>query len=121
MRAEDAEAVRVVDDQPGIVALGQREDQRQRGEVAVHAEHGVGDDHLAGSIAGGQLPFQRGDIVVRIALDIGPVGLGQLHGVDQRGVVQLVGEHRVAAAGQGRRDGEVGQVAGGEGQGARNR
>ena len=82
MPAEDAEAVRVVDDQPGIVALGQFENQRQRGEVAVHAEYGVGDDHLAGSIAGGQLPFQCGDVVMWVALHLGAVGLGQLHGVD---------------------------------------
>ena len=49
---------------------------------------------------------------------LGAVGLGQLHGIDQRGVVELVGEYRVATASQGRRDGEVGEVAGGEGQGA---
>ena len=46
------------------------------------------------------------------------VGLGKLHGVDQRGVVELVGEDRIATPSQGRRHGEVGEITGGKGQGA---
>jgi hypothetical protein len=64
-------------------------------------------------------PFQRRHVVVRVALGLGALRLGQLHGVDQRGVVELVGEHRIAAPGQGWRDGEVGEIAGGKSQGAR--
>ena len=59
------------------------------------------------------------DVAVRIALHDGTVRLGQLHGVDDRGMVEAVGKDRVAAAGEGRRHREVGEVAGGEGQRAR--
>ena len=45
--AQHAEAVRIVDDQPGIVRLRELEQRRQRRDVAVHREHGVGRDDLA--------------------------------------------------------------------------
>ena len=64
---------------------------------------------------GGQQLAQMRDVVV--AEDaLGTVEA--LDPLDQRGVVQLVGEHRRTAPGQRRRDGEVGEVAGGKGQGA---
>ena len=43
--AQHAEAMRVIQDDPGIVPLGQRQQLGQRRKVAVHAEHPVGDDH----------------------------------------------------------------------------
>ena len=45
--AQHAEAMRIVDDQPRVELLGQREQRRQRREVAVHAEHRIGRDQLA--------------------------------------------------------------------------
>jgi hypothetical protein len=46
-------------------------------------------------------PLERGEIAVRVAL---AVGARELHGVDQRGVVELVGEDRVAAPDERRHD-----------------
>ncbi len=43
--AEHAETVCVVDDEPGLAPLGDREQRAERRDVAVHAEHAVGRDH----------------------------------------------------------------------------
>jgi hypothetical protein len=106
----------VVDHQPGVKALGQRQQAGQGSEVAVHAEHGIGEDQLAPGGAGGEQALERRQIGVRVAL---AVGARELHGVDQRSVVEAVGEDGVVAPDQRRNDAKVGQVAGGEEQGAR--
>jgi len=106
--------VGVVDHQPGVVRFSEGKQFVERGQVAVHAEDGVGDDQLAAGRAFFQQPGQRGHVVVRVAVDLGALRLGQLHRVDQRGVVELVGEHGGATAGKGRGDGDIGQVAGGK-------
>jgi hypothetical protein len=46
-RPDHAEAVRVVEQQPRIVALGERDQLGQRRDVAVHAEYRVRDDQPA--------------------------------------------------------------------------
>jgi hypothetical protein len=107
--------VRVVDHQPGVEAFGERQQAGQGGEVAVHAEHRVAEDQLASGGAGGEQAFECRQIAVRVAL---AVGARELHGVDQRGVVEPVGEDRVAAPDQRRNDSQIGHVAGGEEQGA---
>ena len=109
--ANYAEAVRVIDDEPGVVAFGQRQQLRQRREVAVHAEHGVGHDQFAPRLAAGEQALQRIGIVVRVAVML---GARQQCSVDQRGVVQAVGEDRVTTTGQRRQQAEVGHHAGAE-------
>ena len=50
---EDAERVRLIDHQPGAVALRQVGDRVQRGDVALHREHAVDDDeHPAAVLLG---------------------------------------------------------------------
>ena len=109
LRAKNPETVRVVDYQPGIETFGQCQQLGQWREVAVHAEHGVGKDQLALGGAGGESRFERGEVVVWVAHAVRP---RQLHGVDQRGVVELVGEDRVVASDKRRDDGQVGHVTG---------
>jgi hypothetical protein len=83
----------------------------QRGDVAVHAEHRVADDQLDRRAAGRELPRQRGEVDMRVALDLRP---REPRAVDQRGVVELVREDRrigVAERGEQR---DVGHVAAAE-------
>jgi hypothetical protein len=114
--AEHAETMRVVDHQPGVEALGERQQAGQGSEIAVHAEHRVAEDQLASGGARGEQTFEYRQIGVRVAL---AVGARELHGVDQGSVVEPVGEDRVVAPDQRRNDPQVGQVAGREEQGAR--
>ena len=76
--------------------VGHRRELRDRRQVALHAEHAVGDD---------QAPRQRGRVGDRApqAVDV-PVlvdglvaGARQAHPVDDRRVVEPVGEHRRVA------------------------
>ena len=80
LRPEYAEAVRVVDHQPGVEAFGEFEERGQRRQVAVHAEHGVGEDQFAFGRARAKHPFERREIAMWIALAI---SARELHGVDQ--------------------------------------
>ena len=115
-RPQHAEAVGVVEQEPGVVALGEGDQFRHRRDVAIHAEHRVSDDEPAARSRSGQQPLQRREVEVRIALEGGP---RQQRGVVQRGVVQPVGEHRVLAPDQRRHGADVGEVAGGKQQRAR--
>ena len=69
--AEDAETMRVVDHQPGVEALGQRQQAGQGGEIAVHAEDGVGEDQLAARATGDQQVLECVQVAVRVALVFG--------------------------------------------------
>jgi hypothetical protein len=93
-------------------------------EAAVHGEHGVAD-HDGGPLAtGGEGGLDGAGVTVRGDLEPDTAASGQAARVDQRGVVARVGDEQHTAAvikGRGERGhgGEVGQVAGGEHQGAR--
>ncbi|KOT06761.1 8-amino-7-oxononanoate synthase domain protein [Burkholderia mallei] len=116
LRAEHAEAVRVVDDEPRAVCLGERDEARERRDVAVHAEHGVGDDQLRRRVAGAQARVERVGVAVRVDLH---VRARQPRAVDQRRMIERVGEDRRAAARERGERGEVRHVAGAEVQRAR--
>ena len=111
LRAEHAEAVRVVHHQPRVMRFGQRQQFGQRGDIALHAEYAVGENHLARRLAGRQRAAQRGGVGVRIAV---MAGSREQRAVDQRGVVEAVRKDRVAAPGQRRGDAHVDHVAGGK-------
>ena len=119
VRTEHAEAVRVVDDDPGIEALGQRQQFGQRRQVAVHAEHRVGHDQLDRRGATRELVRQHVHAAMRVTLQR---RLGEQGAVDQRGVVELVGEERCARVTERRQQRDVGHVASAEAErsGARN-
>ncbi|MCY1301121.1 hypothetical protein D9M70_507150 [compost metagenome] len=113
--AQRAEAVGVVDHQPGALALGRGGQRRQVGEVAVHAEHPVGD-HQGVALGLVQALGQAVGVVVQVARE---TRAGKQPGIQQRGVVEAVFEHRVALPDQRGDGGQVGHVAGGEQQRAR--
>ena len=107
-RAERAGAVRVVDHHAHVVAPRERDDLLQRRDVAVHREHAVGHDQRRAAVRVAQAP---GEVVdVGVAVDE-RLGARQPAAVDDRGVVELVGEDDLAAAGERRHHAEVGQVA----------
>ena len=100
----------VVDEDGGVVLLGRRDDRRQGGDVAVHAEDAVGHDQdrpvglaVRPPVAsrGGQELAQVGHVLV--AVDH-PRRLREAHPVDDRGVVELVGDDQVGLAGHDRDD-----------------
>ncbi len=115
VRAEDADAVGVVDEDPGPVLPGQRDDARQVGDVALHAEDAVDDDELAGpGIERGEQPLEVLHVVVAVLVDGRE---RQAAGVDDAGVDHAVDEDVVALPGDRGDDAEVGLVARAEGQG----
>ena len=116
--AQHAEAVRVVDDEPRVELLRERAQRRQRREVAVHAEHGVGGDQLALRRRRRETTPQRRHVGVRITDEL---RAGQQRAVVEARVVQPVGEDRVAAPGERGQDREIGEIPGRERQRARAR
>ena len=106
--AQHAEAVRIVDDEPGVVRVGQREQARERRDIAVHAEHRIGGDELAPRGRGREARRQRVRVAMRIAHERRP---REQRAVVQARVIELVGEDRVVAAGERRQDREVGEIA----------
>ena len=119
---EDARGMGVVDEDGGVVLLGCGNDRGQGGDVAVHAEHAVGHDQdrpvglaVRPPVAarGGQELAQVGHVLV--AVDH-PGRLGEAHPVDDRGVVELVGDDQVRLAGHDRDDPGVAGEAGLEGE-----
>ena len=81
----------------------------ERRDVAVHREDRVGDDQRAAPPrACAQAPGEVLDVAVVVDEDL---GARQPAAVDDRGVVELVGEDDVAAAGERGDDAGVGQVA----------
>ncbi|MNT26503.1 hypothetical protein D3C72_1620790 [compost metagenome] len=116
--AQHAEAVGVIDNDPGVMALGQFQQLAQRRDIAVHAEHAVGHDQLALAGAGRQQRFQRGGVAMRVALH---VGAREPRPIDQRGMVERLAEQRGARGAQRGQHRHVGHVAGAEIQRARMR
>ena len=106
---DHTEAMRIVDHQPGVMNLGQRQQLVQRRQITVHAEDRIGDDQLDCRIAGSQQRFELHHVTVGKTLYC---GLGQLHAVDQRGMVQLLGKDHGAGVAQGAQHGQIGHIAG---------
>ena len=76
--------------------LGEVADLGERRDVAVHGEHAVGGDQARAGVAGGlQEPLEVGHVGVRVALPLGPA---EPDAVDDRGVVQRVGDDDVLLA-----------------------
>ncbi len=127
--AQQAGGVRFVDDEDGVVALGQFAQGGQVGHVAVHGEDRVGDDEAAGAagfrfrvscVGGGVLvtfeeALEFGVSQVWEGADGGAAGAG---GVDEAGVVELVETDQIVRAGEAGEYGQVGHVTGGQEQGA---
>src|SRR6266852_7508519 len=111
--AEHAERVRVVDQKPGVVAFAQIEQRRQQRDVAVHAEYAIGDDQPRSRAGFGQRSRQETEIGVRVA---NHPGARQAHAVDQRSVIECVGENRILRAGERGNGADICLIAGGKKQ-----
>ena len=104
--ADDSGAVGVVDDERRVVLPHELDDLRQLREVALHREDAVGDHERA-------LPrFQRVELLaqgvhVGVLVDRLARGLREPDRVDDRRVVQLVGEDHRVLVGQARNRGLV--------------
>ncbi len=109
--AQHAEAVRIVHQQPGIVSFAQRQQLRQGRDVAVHAEHGIGDNQFPAFRRLHQQLFELRHVAMPIALHL---RARQQHGIVERGMVELVGKHGVALARQRLHHTEVGHETGGK-------
>ena len=95
-RADEAGRMRIVDHQQRAVLFLEPDDLVELGDVAVHREHAVGRDQArALALRLLQLLFELGHVAVRVAPAL---GLAQADAVDDRGMVQRVGDHRVLLA-----------------------
>ena len=111
--ADDAGGVAVVDMDQRVVALGEIADLVERGDDAVHREDAVGGDQLearAGRVGRLQLRLEIGHVVVAVAVAL---RLAEADAVDDRGVVELVGNDRVLGAEQRLEQAAIGVEAGG--------
>ncbi len=97
-RAHEADGVRVIDHDEGVVLFREVADGGEVGDEAVHREDAVaGDEAGAGAGGGAQLFLEIGHVVVAVAMAL---GLAEAHAVDDRGVIQLVGNDRILGAEQ---------------------
>src|SRR4051794_17229637 len=64
VRAHAAGAVRLVDDDAAVVVTGELDDAGERGDVAVHREHGVGDDQRCTTRGFLQRPLEVVEVAV---------------------------------------------------------
>lgn len=118
--AHDAVPVGIVDDEQGVVLIAECAEPGEVGDVAFHREHAVGDDpDLPGDvrvILGFFKRFTRGvhvgvleDALLHALFDDG----GESDGVDDAGVVELVGDDDVARFAAGGEEG-LGRVPAGD-------
>ncbi len=105
--------VRIIDHHQRVVLIRQIADALQVGDHPVHGEHAVGgDQHMAR--AGFTRLFQTGFQLLHIVVGIAEaLRFTQAHAVDDRRVVQGIGDNRVLCAEQGFKQAAVGVEAGG--------
>ena len=112
--AEMAGGVAVVDQHFRVVALGQRADLGELCDITVHREDAVGGDQLEAGAVGRRL---LQPVLQLVHVGIGEAiaaRLGKPHAVDDRGVVEAVGDDRVGLVEQRLEHAAVGVEAGGE-------
>ncbi len=96
--ADEAGGVAVIDQDEGIIGVRQFPDFAELGEIAIHGKHAVGDDHDA---ALGLIPRepQLGLQIRHIAVGIAIAGRpAQAHAINNRGMVQGVGNYGILLA-----------------------
>ena len=96
-RPEHAAGMGVVDHHDAAEFVGDVAESGQRAEVAVHAEHAVGDEQRAPmrAAAARRISSRGVDVAVRKHLDRRAT---ETRAVDDAGVIQFVGDDRVLAA-----------------------
>ena len=109
--ADHAGRVGLVDHHHGVVLGGQGVDLVERGNVAVHREDAVGhDDAVTLGLGGLQAVFQLVHVGVGVAVAL---GFAQTYAVDDRGVVERIGNDGVVLVEQRFENAAVGIEAGG--------
>jgi len=113
--AQAAGAVRIIEQHHRVRVVGPLHDLRHGRDVAVHAVDTVdGDQHASGLRPHAFERLGEGlDVAVTEDRDL---GAGEPGAVDDRGVVELVGDQHVAASDESRDHPDVRHVAGVEGQ-----
>ena len=111
--AGDAEAVRLVDEQHGVVLLGQGQQAGERGFVAQDAVEGFDGDQCARFRPVGQQP--AGVLHAVVGERFG-AGAAEPETVDHRGVAVFIRDDQGPGAAERRDHTDVGQIAGGEHQ-----
>ena len=92
---EKAGGMAIVEMHDGPVFRGERVHFVEAGDDAIHREHAIGGDELHARAFGIrllELGFEVGHVVVRVAVS---PGLAEAHAVDDRCVVELVGNDGV--------------------------
>jgi len=109
--AQYPHAVAIVDQNQGLVTVGEVADTVQLSNGPVHRENAVGNDHPApgvGSLL--QLGLKVGHVVVGVSEAL---GLTEPDAIDQRGMVQSIGDNRVLSLEQALEDTAVSIETGG--------
>ena len=107
--AHESDGVRIVHHHQRAVFFREITDAAQVGDGAVHREDAVGGDEPEARAAGFLQPrFEVGHVVVAVAQ---PLGLAESDAVDDRGVVQLVGNDGIVGPQQGLEQAAVGVEA----------
>ncbi len=111
--AEHPRGVRIVHRHDRVVLTRQRDDVGELRDVAFHGEDAVGEDQLETRAFGGfelLLEIRHVGVLVDGGLAFGD-RLGEADGVDDRGVIQLIGDDDVLLAEQGGDEAFVGVPA----------
>ena len=109
MRAQHAEAMRVVDYQPCAMPLAQGQQCRQRRYVAIHREHAVSDHQPVDGGAFRQQAIERRNVAMRI--DLYPRAR-QPRAIDQGRMIDGFGKEIGVRPAEGRQQRQVRQIAG---------
>ncbi|ESX35128.1 hypothetical protein X764_27755 [Mesorhizobium sp. LSHC440A00] len=100
----------VVDHDHGVVFFREVADAFKIGDDAIHGEHTVGGDQAEAAVFRLLQPgFEIGHVVVGVAETL---GLRQPHTVDDRGMVQRIGNDRILLAEQCLEQAAIGVEAG---------
>jgi hypothetical protein len=114
---EQADRVRLVDEQMRVVALADVEQRLDRRAIAVHAEHALGDDEAARrTLRVRQRALDGGDVAMRGDDDVRARGASHATTIDDRRVIGCVRDEQDAGLGEGLEQAEVRLEAGREQQ-----
>ena len=114
LRADEAGGVAIIDHHQRIMGIGELADIRQLGEIAIHGEHAIGDDDDAAGAGTARL-LQLLFEIVHVAIgEAVALGLGQADAVDDRGMVQGIGNDGILLAEQRLEHRAIGIETGGE-------
>ena len=99
-RAHEAMGMAIIDHGQRVIGLRQRHDLVEPSDIAIHREDAIGDDQDVPRAIGPrlfQLDFQVGHVGIGIAIAF---RLAQPHAIDDRGVIERVGNDRILGAQQ---------------------